>query len=201
MAENRFIKVGLTGGIGSGKSAVSSILKDKGIPIVDADLISRDILKTYPEISQRIKEVFGEEFFCGEVLNRKKLGKYVFGNKAERKKLEDIMIPYIKKEIFKSIEECRQRGESLCVVDAPTLMEHNLHMLMDYNIVVWVDKKTQIERVKKRDSLSDEEVIDRINAQIPLEEKIKIADFVIDNTGSIADTEIKIKEILHSIRQ
>jgi dephospho-CoA kinase len=200
MTESRFIKVGLTGGIGSGKSTVSDIFKKEGIPIVDADIISRDILKIYPEINNEIKKQFGEEFFYEGALDRRKMGNYIFSNDGERKKLEDIMIPYIKKEILAGIKEYGESGQKLCILDAPTLIEHGLHRLMDFNIVVWVDRKTQSERVRKRDSLSDKEVADRINSQMPLDEKIRYADFVVDNSGSVEETEIKVKEILHSIK-
>lgn len=196
-----FMKVGLTGGIGSGKSTVSNIIKKEGIETIDADIISREVLKIYPEINMAIKEQFTGDFFYEGILDRKKLGSHIFSNEKERKKLENIIMPYIKKEIFKSIKECEDSGQSICIVDAPTLIEQGLYELMDYNIVVWVDRKTQIDRIGKRDLLTNEEIINRIKSQMPLEEKIQYADFVIDNSGSIEETEIKVKEILRSIKR
>lgn len=200
MTKLNFIKIGLTGGIGSGKSTVSSIMKKEGITIIDADIISKEVLKIYPEINWAIKEQFGGDFFYEGVLDRRKFGSYIFSNEKEREKLENIMIPYIKKEIFKDIREYEDSGENMCIVDAPTLIEHGLHKLMDYNIVVWVDRKTQIDRIGKRDLLTNEEIINRIKSQMPLEEKIRYADFVIDNSGSIEETEIEVRKILRSIK-
>ena len=194
------ITVGLTGGIGSGKSTISNMIKSKDIPIIDADLISREVLNIYPEILQEIKETFGEEFVDEDGnLKRRELGNHIFGQDDLRKKLENIIIPYIKKEIFNRIEECNKSNEKICVVDAPTLIEHKINEKMDYNILVWVDKDTQIERVKLRDNMDHEEVIKRINSQMSLEEKIKYVDFTIDNSGSLDNTKKELEEVLGKV--
>lgn len=194
------ITVGLTGGIGSGKSTISNMIESKNIPIIDADLISREVLDIYPEILQEIKKVFGEEFidYNGN-LKRRELGNYIFKNDVLRKKLENIIIPYIKKEIFNRIEECNKLNKKICVVDAPTLIEHKINEKMDYNILVWVDKNTQIQRVKLRDNMNYEEVIKRINSQMSLEEKVKYVDFTIDNSGSLINTKKELEEVLGKI--
>lgn len=194
------ITVGLTGGIGSGKSTISNMIKSKDIPIIDADLISREVLNIYPEILQEIKETFGEEFVDEDGnLKRRELGNHIFGQDDLRKKLENIIIPYIKKEIFNRIEECNKLNEKICVVDAPTLIEHKINEKMDYNILVWVDKDTQIERVKLRDNMDYEEVIKRINSQMSLEEKSKYVDFTIDNSGSLDNTKKELEEVLGKV--
>lgn len=200
MAISKFIKIGLTGGIGSGKSTVSELLKENGIVIIDADKISREVLEIYPDLNKAIKEQFGEKFFDSGKLNRRKLGNHVFKNKLLREQLENIMIPFIKSQIFKAIEKCIDRGESMCVVDAPTLIEHNLHECMDVNILVWVDRKTQIERVIKRDVLDYDEVMNRINSQMPLDEKRRFVDYIIDNTGSMDATKEQTEHIIHNIK-
>lgn len=194
------IKVGLTGGIGSGKSTVSKILKDREIPIVDADIIAREVLNIYPDILTSIRKEFGEGYINekGE-LKRRELGNLIFNNEVKRKKLEDITIPFIKEEIFKRMEQYNKQEEKICVVDAPTLMEHQLHKYMDINIVVWVDRKTQIERVTFRDKLSNDEAEARINSQMSLEEKRKLADFIIDNTKNLDNTIAQIETILTAI--
>lgn len=194
------IKIGLTGGIGSGKSTVASILKEKCITIIDADVISREVLELYPEICEKIIEEFGEKFFDENgKLKRKELGNLIFENKEKRMVLENIIIPYIKSEILKRINQCEKRGEKLCIVDAPTLIENGLHKEMDINILVWVDINTQIERVRKRDLLDYTEVLNRIKAQMPLNEKRKYVDYIIDNSGELEETRNKVQNILRDI--
>jgi dephospho-CoA kinase len=194
------ITVGLTGGIGSGKSTVSNMLREKNIPIVDADIIAREILELYPDLIKKIEETFGKEFFNEEgKLRRRELGNYIFKDKILIDKLENIMIPYIKLEIFRRMENFSELGEKLCIVDAPTLIEHSIHENMNANILVWVDEDTQIQRVIKRDSMEKEQVYNRINAQIPLESKKEKVDFIIDNSGSLKETKDQVERILVKI--
>lgn len=194
------IKVGLTGGIGSGKSTVSKILKDMEIPVIDADIISRDIFKIYPEITEKIKHQFGEQYFDEKgQLRRKALGDLIFKRHELRKILEDITIPFIELEINNQFSQYNRKGCKLCVLDAPTLIEHGIHKQMDKNILVWVDIDTQVSRVKSRDKISIEQVMDRIHSQIPLNEKRDLVDFIVDNRGSIEETKAQLKTILEEI--
>ncbi|SKA75251.1 dephospho-CoA kinase [Clostridium sp. USBA 49] len=194
------IKIGLTGGIGSGKSTVSNILKGYGYPIIDADIIARDILFKYPETLYNIKIQFGEKFFDEKGnLKRRELGNYVFKEQSLKQKLEDITLPYIKKEIFDQIEQYNKKGAKLCIVDAPTLIEVGLHKYMDYNILVWVDENTQIKRVKYRDLLSEDLIKDRIKMQMPLDKKKNYVDFIIDNTKTLIHTKEQVEEVLKKI--
>jgi len=191
------LRVGLTGGIGTGKSTVAMMLKERAIPVIDADEISRGILKLYPEITDIMKKKFGEEFFLlsGE-LNRKKLGDFVFKFPKERNKLENIMIPYIKKEIKKHINFYGSLNENICFIDAPILVETGLQDDMDFNILVWTSEEMQIKRVMSRDKFNIEEVRDRINSQMPLEEKKAYVDFIIDNSLNLENTEKQLENIL-----
>lgn len=194
------IKIGLTGGIGSGKSTVSKILKEYNIPVIDADIIARDILLKYPKVLEDIKFQFGEAFFDERgSLKRRELGNYVFKEKSRKEKLEAITLPYIIKEIFDCIEKYNREGAKLCIVDAPTLIEVGLYKYMDYNILVWTDESTQIKRVKERDLLSEELILDRIKMQVSLDEKKNYVDFVIDNTQTIIHTKEQIKTVLKRI--
>lgn len=194
------IKVGLTGGIGTGKSTVSNMIKEKNIPVIDADVISREVLEIYLDILENIKNTFGEEFIDKEgKLKRKELGNYIFKNKELRQKLEDIIMPYIKKEIFERINKYDKIGEQLCVLDAPTLIEQSLHKDMDVNALVWVERDVQIKRVMARDDLTKEQVLDRINSQMPLDKKKDEVDFIIDNSGDIAWTKKQLQDILQCI--
>lgn len=194
------IKVGLTGGIGSGKSTVSRLLKEKSIPVIDADKISREVLEGYPEIAEEIKKQFGSEFFYeNNKLKRRELGNYIFKNEDKRLKLEEIIIPYIKKEINRRLELCNSLKEKICVVDAPTLIESGLYNDMDLNILVWTDRTTQIKRVMERDKMEEGDVLNRINAQMTLEEKKQFVDVVIDNSFDLESTEKQLDKILSSI--
>lgn len=194
------LRIGLTGGIGSGKSTVSSILREKGFNIIDADVIAREVLLLYPIILEKVKECFGKNFFdeSGQ-LKRKEFGNFIFAEEERRKHYEDIILPYIKKEIFHRIKRFEEEKNEICVLDAPTLIENGLHKEMNINILVWVDIDTQIERIKKRDDLLDTEIIDRINSQMSLEEKREFVDYIIDNSHTIERTKKELENTLKEI--
>lgn len=191
------IKIGLTGGIGSGKSTVSKMLINEGFNVIDADNIARDVLIKYPEIIDKIKIEFGTGFFDwrGE-FRRREFGNHIFRFPKQRKKYEDIIMPYIKSEIFKSLDKYEKNGEKLIILDAPTLIENNLHEDMDYIIVVWVDNNTQIIRLKNRDRLSKDEVINRLNAQLSLDKKRDYAHIIIDNNGDLLKTKEQVDKVV-----
>jgi dephospho-CoA kinase len=194
--------VGLTGGIGTGKSTVSRMFKEKGIPVVDADIIAKNILITYPELLTAIRKEFGDEYFIEDgTINRKKLGNLIFKFPELRKKLEDIMLPRIKSEIFKHVDLRKKLNEEMCIVDAPTLIETGIDQAMDFNILVWINKETQIKRVMQRDKFSLEETMDRINSQMPIDEKKERVDFIINNSSEIENTEKQLDKILNCIRE
>lgn len=187
------IKIGLTGGIGSGKSTVSFMLKEAGFEIVDADIIAKEVLVKYPEILEKVKVEFGAGFFDwrGE-FRRKEFGNHIFRFPKQRKKYEEIILPYIFKEINDEIEKYERSGAKSVIVDAPTLIENELHKEMDYVILVWVDSNTQIQRVRQRDTLSREEAINRINAQMPLDRKKDFANIIIENNDVLSKTKEQV---------
>lgn len=191
------IKIGLTGGIGSGKSTVSKMLIDKGFKVIDTDNIAKEVLVKYPEIIDKIKIEFGTGFFDwrGE-FRRREFGNHIFRFPKQRKKYEEIIMPYIKNEIFNEIENYEKAGESIVILDAPTLIENDLHKFMDYIIVVWVDNNTQIVRLKNRDRLSREEAINRMNAQLSLDKKRDYAHIIIDNNGDLIKTKEQVDEVM-----
>jgi dephospho-CoA kinase len=194
------IKIGLTGGIGSGKSTVSQMMRDENIKVIEADIISREVIIKYPEITIKIREHFGDTYFdTMGILNRRKLGDYVFKNKKERFLLEEIIIPYIIKDIWYTFDKLALEGHKLVVLDAPTLIEQGLDKKMDINLLVWVNETTQKNRLINRDILSEEQALDRIKAQMPIDEKKKYVDYVIDNTGTLASTKMQLLHILNKI--
>ncbi|MGH4118804.1 dephospho-CoA kinase [Clostridium sp.] len=196
------LKVGITGGIGSGKSTVTNMIKSKCFPIVDADIVSKEVFILYPEVISQIKEEFGCNFFGeNDKLMRKEFGNYIFKSEVRRKKLENIMMPFILCEIHQRIKKLEENNCKLCFLDAPTLIENNLHTVMDQNILVWVSREVQIQRVMSRDTLKIERVMDRIRAQMPIDEKKKFADFIIDNEGSLQDTKLQLDFIITQLER
>lgn len=187
------IKIGLTGGIGSGKSTVSFMLKEAGFNIIDADSIARDVLVKYPEILEKVRIDFGAGFFDwrGE-FRRKEFGNHIFRFPKQRKKYEEIILPYIKNEIYDNMKKLEKKKADFVIVDAPTLIENDLHKEMDYVILVWVDNNTQIQRVRARDAMSREEAINRINAQMPLDRKKDFSNIVIENNDTLAKTKEQV---------
>ncbi|MGL5084209.1 MAG: dephospho-CoA kinase, partial [Clostridium sp.] len=146
------------------------------------DVIARDVLSNYSEILEKVKIEFGSGFFDwrGE-FRRKEFGNHIFRFPKQRKKYEAIIMPYIKREIYEAIDKENKKGCKLVILDAPTLVENDLHLDMDYVIVVWVDNNTQVQRVKLRDKLTRDEAINRVNSQLSLDAKKSLADIIIDN--------------------
>ncbi len=180
------IKVGLTGGISTGKSTVSLMLKEAKFNVIDADVISRNVLVKYPEILEKVRAQFGEGFFDwrGD-FRRKEFGNHIFRFPKQRLKYENIIMPYIKKEIFSEIDRLEKKGEKIVIVDAPTLIETKLNEEMDFVILVSVDHSTQLQRLKARDKLSNNDALNRINSQIPLDKKKEVCNIIIDNNKEL----------------
>ncbi len=191
--------IGLTGGIASGKSTVSRMLQEQGAEIIDADSLVHEVTQPGTDCLRRIIEAFGPAFLNPDgSLNRRRLGRLVFNDEDELRKLNAIVHPQVIEIIKSRIENARasERPPEVLVVDAPLLIEAGLVPLVDEVWVVAVDQNTQMERLMTRDRLNIDETLARIRAQIPLEDKIKIADVVIDNSGGVAETECQVKQNL-----
>ncbi|MDB2152640.1 dephospho-CoA kinase [Clostridium butyricum] len=195
------IKIGLTGGIGTGKSTVSKILSAEGFKIIDADLVSRDVLEKNPRILDIIRTQFGSGFFDwrGE-FRRKEFGNHIFRFPKQRIKYEGIIIPYIKEEIETEFERYEKKGEKIVILDAPTLIENNLHLEMDYVILVVADNSVQIQRIISRDKLTKSDAVSRINSQMPVEQKKEFANIIIDNNGDLIDTQKQVYDLIDFIK-
>ncbi|KXG78857.1 Dephospho-CoA kinase [Fervidicola ferrireducens] len=189
--------IGLTGGIASGKSTVSRMLRQKGAYIIDADEIAKEIVKPGKPAWEDIVRYFGKEILdeSGNI-RRKKLAKIVFSDEKKLNLLNRITHPRIVEEIKRELEACRRRNEKIVIIDAALLLEIGLDVLVDEVWVVAVDEKTQIDRLIKRESsISYAEAMERIRAQMPLEEKLKFATRIIDNSGDIENTQKQVDEI------
>lgn len=181
--------LGLTGGIASGKSTVSAYLAQNGALIIDADLIARQVVAKRSSGLKQIVAKFGKEILTasGE-LDRKKLGKLVFSNKELLKALTDITGPLIRAEILREIEAAKKAQVKLVVLDIPLLFETGYQTLCDKVMVVTIPSKLQLERVMKRDNLSAAEARKRIANQLPASKRNELADVLIDNSKSVAET-------------
>lgn len=181
--------IGLTGSIASGKSTVSNMLSEKGLPIVDADLIARQVVEPGTAVMQQIEEAFGKDVIHPDgTLNREQLGAIIFDNAEKRDRLNNIMHPAIRAEMLRQKEAYIKAGEKTVIMDIPLLFESNLQSYVEKIIVVAVTPPVQKERLMKRNGLTDEEATARISSQIPVAEKVEVADAVIDNDGTIEET-------------
>lgn len=189
--------IGLTGGIASGKSTVSQMLKDMEIPVIDADLEARRVVEKGEAAYNEVVATFGEEILLenGEI-DRLKLGSIIFNDEKKRQMLNDIVHPAVRKRMLEEKEKFIERGASTIVMDIPLLFESRLTYLVDRTILVYVDENVQLQRLMNRNNFSEEEAIARIRSQMPLEKKRLLADAIIDNNGVIETTRMQLKTIL-----
>ena len=187
--------VGLTGGISSGKSTVSSYLKQLKIPVIDADEVARKVVEPNSQGARKIRKTFSSDVFEEDgSLNRQKLGALIFSNAENRQKLDDLLQPLIKIMILDEIEEYRQKGENMIVLDLPLLFEKQYEELCEEIIVVYVPRELQLERLMKRNQYTKQEALSRIDSQLSIEEKRKRATVLLDNQGTI-------QQLYHQVEQ
>lgn len=191
------MKIGLTGGIACGKSTVSQMLVDLGAVLVDADQLARVVVLPGEPGWLAVKDRFGEGILQPDgTLDRKKLGEIVFADKQARTDLQNILHPLIRSKMWERVEYLEQQDPNrLVVVDIPLLYESRLESNFDFVVVVYVDRDTQVGRLKKRDGLTDEEAEERLKAQMPIEQKKEKADWVIDNRGTVDETVEQVKTL------
>lgn len=195
-----FVIVGLTGGIASGKSTVANMLADLGARIIDADVIARKIVEPGEPAWKDIRETFGEEVFHDDdTLNREALGEVVFGDPEARKKLETITHPRIGQRMMERAQQIRSEGHDWVIYDAALIVENGIHEWLDSLIVVAADRDVQVKRVIERDKMSRDQAVQRLDAQMPLEEKVAVADYVIDNNGTLGQTREQVEQIYQQI--
>lgn len=196
---------GLTGGIASGKSTVARLLREHGAHVVDADLLARAVVAPGSEALQEIEAHFGSQMLLpsGE-LDRKALGAVVFADPSARAELDAITHPRIAQAGHDAMAALAQQGESLAFYEAALLVENNLQHDMDGLIVVAIPRDVQLQRLQARDEIDLDEAQARLEAQLPLADKLLVANFVIDNVGSESETAEQVLKLwlqLNALRE
>ena len=188
--------IGLTGGIASGKSTVSALLREQGAFIIDTDEIAHQVVEPGQSAYLDIIAAFGDEIVATDgTIDRLKLGKIVFQNTKFRVLLEEITHPPIEEQVNQLIQLARSKSCSVVILDIPLLFESGWDKRVDEVWVVAVDEITQLQRLIKRNNFSEQEAVARIKAQLPLAEKIRRADQVIDNSGDLAQLQAEIARL------
>ena len=195
--------IGLTGGIGSGKSTVAALLRELGATLIDADLIVHQLQAPGQPILAEISAAFGSEIIDAEgALDRKALGNIVFNDKQARGRLGQIIQPRVGLEMLRQVTAAREARAPMAVADIPLLFEGRREgrdtagaLGVEGVILAWVPVEVQIERTMARDSCTREEALARIDAQLPIDEKRELADHLIDNSGTPEETARQVQEL------
>ena len=191
--------LGLTGSIASGKSTVSKKLKELGYKVIDCDAINHEILAKDNIGYLEFVRYFGKDILDENLeINRKKLGTIIFNDSTLKEKLNQILHPIIKDRV---IEEIKKIDDGMVFLDCPLLFETDFHKLCDMNIVVYINLDTQIHRLMQRDGITFPDALKKIYAQMPLDEKLELADYVIDNCHSLGDLDWQIKQLLFRLER
>lgn len=190
--------VGLTGGIGSGKSAVAKEFKKLGIGVVDADQVARDVVEPGTDALKQIAAQFGSKILTGDALDRRALREVVFNDAEKLDWLNNLLHPIIRGEIFKQLSLCKS---AYSILEAPLLFENNLDQQCDKSIVVDLPVSRQIERAVKRDNSNRAGIEKIIDKQMPREERLAKADFIIDNSGLLNQLKNQVSTIHQELCQ
>lgn len=189
--------IGLTGGLGTGKSTIAKIINQYGIPVIDADLIAHQALQFGQKSYFQVLQYFGPEILNEDkTVNRKKIAEIVFNNKEKLQKLESIIHPEVKNRVSLLRNKFEAENHKVAFYDVPLLFEKNMQSDFDRIVVISANLENQKQRLKLRNQWTEEEINSRLNSQLSMEEKTKGADFVIDNNGSLDDLHQSVKKML-----
>lgn len=187
-------KIGLTGGIASGKSTVVSMLRQYGAAIIDCDIIARDVVLPGSKGLQAVVRAFGPQALLSDgTMNRAYIGSVVFTNPAKKQELEEILFPLIRQEIRTKITQLEKAEEAVAFLDMPLLFEVKYHSYVDEVWLVYVDAATQLTRLMARNGYTKEEALARIRSQFPIDKKRALSQVIVDNTASLEKTEEQVK--------
>lgn len=184
----------LTGGIATGKSTVAKIFEELGAKVIDADKIVHKLLEEDEAVKSEIVKIFGQDILENGKINRRKLGAIVFADRSKLSVLERITHPRVLEIISKQISES---DEELVVLEIPLLFEKQMNLKP--SVVVYCPAHIQVKRMKERDNLSDEEIRNRLNSQIDIERKKEMADYVVDNSGSLEETREQVRKLIDKL--
>ena len=195
--------VGLTGGIGSGKSTVAGMFEDEGAHVIDFDHLARLVVEPDKAAWRDIIDYFGPEIMSSDrTLNRSALAEIVFSDNKSRKALEGFTHPRIFEERDALIKAIKRKDPfSIVIIDFPLLFELDLNKRFDKVILVYVPRAVQLGRLIKRDGIVKKGVEKRLDAQRPIEEKRSLSDYIIDNEGSLNDTRDQVRKVIHELRE
>lgn len=193
--------LGLTGGIATGKSTVTGMLRERGIPVIDADQIAREVVEPGKPAYEAIIGHFGRDILLADgQIDRKKLGEIVFSDESERQKLNAIVHPEVRRVMREEAETAEKNGASIVFMDIPLLYESKLQYMVEKIVVVYAPAAMQLARMMERDELDHEQAQKRLRAQFPIDQKREEADFLIDNSRSREETERQVEDMLAKIR-
>lgn len=193
--------IGLTGGIATGKSTVSQMLVKAGLPVIDADLIARQLVQPGEPAFREIVQAFGAEILQKDgSIDRKLLGRLIFAQPSRRRRLNQITHPKIIQAIEDELARLKTKGIPLVILDVPLLLETGMDAMVDEIWVVACSRDVQVQRLQDRDKLSLEETEDRLRAQMPLDEKKKFAHQIIDNSRDIDHTRRQVLSLVRSLQ-
>lgn len=192
--------VGLTGGIATGKSTVANMFSEAKIPLIDTDLIAKEVLNKGAIGYHEVVEYFTDEIlYNNKDINRKKLARIIFTNSKKRKILNNIVHPKVKDSVLLELEKHKRLNTEIVVIDVPLLYESGFDDIVDDVVVVYLNEPLQIERLMDREQITEEYAVMKIGAQMSLEEKANRATYVIDNSSSILETKKQFNKILAEI--
>ena len=195
--------LGVTGGIASGKTVVAKMLEALGAPLIDFDLLAREVVKPGRQAFKQIVGYFGKQVLQRDgTLNRKKLAKIIFHDKGKRETLERFTHPAIYEAFVKRLRAITEKDpEAIIQAVIPLLIEKNLQSAFDKVLVVYIPQELQIIRLVERDGISKEEAAQMLKAQLPIDEKLGYADFVVRNEGPVEETKKQVEEIWKTLRR
>lgn len=191
------VLLGVTGGIASGKSTVARMLEEMGAPLIDFDVLSRIVVEPGKPAWKEIVTYFGEQILReDQTLNRKMLSEIVFRDRRKRRKLESFTHPRIHEEYVRRMKQMiKEDPAAIIQVVVPLLIEANLRSLFDKLLLVYIPEEMQIRRLMEREPISRETAIQVLRSQLPIEEKRKYADYIVDNSGSLEKTRRQVEEV------